>query len=123
MYSFYVNTEGVGEAAEGIPGRVRGRAYEANLDMMAEYDFKNPARAALAGRQRREAARLLARDHARRLRARPRPLRRGVGEEPSFKKIYEPWRKFRDELTLWHSVAEQTYSSFIQSPADARGTR
>ena len=33
-------------------------------------------------------------------------------KNPSFKKIYEPWLKFREDINLWHRVAEQTYTTF-----------
>ena len=30
-----------------------------------------------------------------------------------FKKIYEPWKKFRDDQILWFRVAEQNFDSFM----------
>jgi TRAP-type mannitol/chloroaromatic compound transport system substrate-binding protein len=33
-------------------------------------------------------------------------------KNPSFKKIYEPWKKFRAEQLLWNRVAENTLASF-----------
>jgi TRAP-type mannitol/chloroaromatic compound transport system substrate-binding protein len=30
-----------------------------------------------------------------------------------FKKVYEPWRKFRDEQILWSRVAEQNFDQFM----------
>jgi TRAP-type mannitol/chloroaromatic compound transport system substrate-binding protein len=35
-----------------------------------------------------------------------------AAKNPSFKKIYESWRKFRADILVWHRVAEQTYSTF-----------
>jgi TRAP-type mannitol/chloroaromatic compound transport system substrate-binding protein len=32
---------------------------------------------------------------------------------PKFKKIYEPWKKFRDEDILWFRVAEQNFDQFM----------
>jgi TRAP-type mannitol/chloroaromatic compound transport system substrate-binding protein len=34
------------------------------------------------------------------------------GKFPEFKKIYEPWRKFRDDQFLWWRVAEGSYDNF-----------
>jgi TRAP-type mannitol/chloroaromatic compound transport system substrate-binding protein len=36
-------------------------------------------------------------------------------KNPAWKKIYEPWKKFRDEEFLWHRVAEQTLATFLYS--------
>ena len=33
-------------------------------------------------------------------------------KNPAFKKLYVPWLKFREDINLWHRVAEQTYSTF-----------
>jgi TRAP-type mannitol/chloroaromatic compound transport system substrate-binding protein len=32
-----------------------------------------------------------------------------------FRKIYEPWSRFRDEQYLWFRVAEHTYDNFVYS--------
>ena len=44
---------------------------------------------------------------------------------PKFKKVYEPWKKFRDEEILWFRVAEQNFDQFMatvsqQSAAPAK---
>jgi TRAP-type mannitol/chloroaromatic compound transport system substrate-binding protein len=33
-------------------------------------------------------------------------------KSPEFKKIYEPWKKFRDDQYLWWRVAENTFDAF-----------
>ena len=33
-------------------------------------------------------------------------------KNPSFKKIYDAWKPFRDEQYLWFRVAELTYENF-----------
>jgi TRAP-type mannitol/chloroaromatic compound transport system substrate-binding protein len=35
-----------------------------------------------------------------------------ASKNPAWKKIYEPWKKFRSEEFLWHRVAEYTYENF-----------
>ena len=35
-----------------------------------------------------------------------------AAKNAAFKKIYEPWKKFRDEQYLWFRVAEQTLDNF-----------
>ena len=36
-----------------------------------------------------------------------------AAKNAAFKKIYEPWRKNRDEEFLWFSVAERTFDDFM----------
>ncbi|ALG71265.1 ABC transporter substrate-binding protein [Azospirillum thiophilum] len=86
--------------------------FEANLTMNAKYDAENPAalRRLVAGG------------------AQLRPFPRDVMEacykaatelyeetaktNPKFAKIYEPWKKFRDEEYLWFRVAENSFDNF-----------
>ena len=32
---------------------------------------------------------------------------------PKFRKVYEPWKRFRDEQVLWFRVAEQNFDNFM----------
>ena len=84
-----------------------------------------PGGAEAAGRRRRAAAAVPARDHGRVLQGGERGVRGDRGEEPEFKKIYEPWKKFRDEQMLWFRVAEKTLRQLHglgHASAPARGT-
>ena len=36
-------------------------------------------------------------------------------KNPRFKKVYEPWKAFRDEQVLWFRVAEQNFDGFMAS--------
>ena len=115
MYSFYVAQKEWDKLPKEYQAAFEAAAAEANIDMMAEYDFKNPA--ALRS--------LIAKGV--KLHAFPTDVLKAAqdasfdlyeeesAKNPSFKKIYEPWKKFRDEIYLWHRVAEQTYSTFVQT--------
>ena len=82
---------------------------------MAEYDFKNP-----------QALQRLVKNGVR-LHAYSTELMRAAqkasfelyeeeaGKNPAWKKIYEPWKKFRNDEFLWHRVAEQTLVQFMYS--------
>jgi TRAP-type mannitol/chloroaromatic compound transport system substrate-binding protein len=121
MYSFYVNVKEWEKLPKEYQAAFEAAAYEANLDMMAQYDFKNPRalRSLVANgvklhafsteimKASYDAAHALYEDES--------------AKNPSFKKIYEPWRAFRDEINLWHSVAEQNYANFIAAQRRARG--
>ena len=113
MYSFYVNTKTWEALPKDYQAAFEAAAAEANSDMMAEYDFKNPA-----------ALRRLVGSGVK-LHAYPLPLmkaaqdaafdlyREEADKNPSFKKIYESWSKFRGEVMLWHRFAEHTYANFV----------
>ena len=37
----------------------------------------------------------------------------------AFKKVFEPWKKFRDEEVLWFSVAENRFDNFMSTATRA----
>ena len=63
MYSLFVNIKEWEKLPKEYQAALEAACYEANIDMMAEYDFKNPAGAGAAGEERRQAARLFAGNH------------------------------------------------------------
>ena len=92
-------------------------AADCNGEMMARYDQQNPValrRLVAAGTQ---------------LRPYPREVMNAAwkathelydefsAKNPKFKKVYEPWKAFRDEQFLWFRVAEQTYENFAFTAA------
>jgi TRAP-type mannitol/chloroaromatic compound transport system substrate-binding protein len=38
-----------------------------------------------------------------------------AAKNPSFKKIYESWKRFRGDITLWHGTAESAMQNFLSS--------
>ena len=83
------------------------------LHMMAEYDFKNPL--ALA-RLLKNGVKLHAYSTAIMKEAQKAAFdlyEEESGKNPAFKKIYEPWKKFRREQFQWNRVAEHTLSNFM----------
>ena len=121
MYSFYVNTKAWDALPKDYQAAFAAAAAEANIDMMAEYDFKNPqALRRLVGngvKLHAYSTDLLraAQDTAFDLYAEE------ADKNPAFRKIYEPWSKFRREVMLWHRVAEQTYTNFVLNNTPKRG--
>ena len=87
--------------------------YEANVDMLAKYDALNP------GALRKLVA------NGVQLRPFPRDIMQAswraanevfdetAAKNPSFKKVYDSWRKFRDDDVLWFRVAEQNFDNFM----------
>ena len=115
MYSFYVNMKEWEKLPKEYQAAFEAAAAEANIDMMAEYDFKNPkALKSLVSKgvklhaytpELMKAAQIAAFEL----------YDQESAKNPSFKKIYVPWRAFRDEVMLWHRVAEKTYADFVAS--------
>ena len=115
QYTFYVNTKEWEKLPKEYQAAFEAAAYEANLDMVAEYDFKNPkALKSLIGKGVKlhaystdimKAAQTAAYDL----------YDEEAAKNPAFKKIYVPWRAFREELMLWHRVAEFTYTNFVSN--------
>ncbi|MCA0187290.1 MAG: ABC transporter substrate-binding protein, partial [Proteobacteria bacterium] len=42
-----------------------------------------------------------------------------AASNPKFKKIYEAWKKFRDEQLQWFAVAENRFDNFMQAARSA----
>jgi TRAP-type mannitol/chloroaromatic compound transport system substrate-binding protein len=38
-----------------------------------------------------------------------------AAKNPSFKKIYESWKKFRADSTTWHGTAESAMQNFLSN--------
>ena len=113
MYSFYVGSKAWEALPKDYQAAFEASAAEANIDMMAKYDFKNPpALRRLVG-------------NGVKLHAYPNDLMKAAqdaafdlyaeeaAKNPAFRKMYEPWIKFRGEVMLWHRFAEHAYSSFV----------
>ncbi len=83
--------------------------------MLAEYDMKNPG-----------ALRKLVAGGAQ-LRAFPRDIMQASynaafdiyddlnQKNPKWRKIFEPWNKYREEQLLWFRVAEKNFDDFVMS--------
>ena len=120
MYSFYVNQKAWDTLPKEYQAAFEAAAAEANIDMMSEYDFKNPtALRRLVGngvKLHAYSAEMMraAQDAAFDLYAEE------ADRNPAFRKIYESWLKFRGEVMLWHRFAEQTYTNFVANNVPKR---
>jgi TRAP-type mannitol/chloroaromatic compound transport system substrate-binding protein len=113
MYSMYVNIKEWEKLPKQYQEALTSACAECNIDMMAEYDYKNPialqslikngVKLQSYSTDIMKAASAAAFDM----------YEEEAGKNPSFKKIYEPWKKFRNDQMLWNKVAEQTLMSFM----------
>jgi len=110
--SFMVNSKDWEKLPAAYKAAFEVASAEANLHMLAEYDAKNPA---ALGRLIRSGAKLhpfpkdvmeAALNEANKLYAEE------AAKNPSFKKIYEPWKRFRNDQFQWFRVAELSYANF-----------
>ena len=117
MYSLYVNTKEWEKLPKEYQAAIEVASYEANADMMAKYDFKNL-----------DALERLVKNGVK-LHAFTNDMMKAAqtaayelyeeesGKNPAWKKLYEPWKKFRAREFLWHRAAEFSYESFVYNNA------
>lgn len=90
-------------------------AYEANLNMLAQYDALNQeaiARLIASGTQ-------LTRYSDDILKAAQKQAfalyEENADQSASFKQLYEPWKKFRKQINQWHRTNEASFTSFVMT--------
>lgn len=110
--SFLVNAKDWARLPAAYQAAFEVAAAEANLHMLAQYDAKNPA---ALGRLIRAGTKLhpfpqdilLAA-----LKATQQLYAEEAAKNSAFKKIYEPWSRFRNDQFQWFRVAELSYANF-----------
>jgi TRAP-type mannitol/chloroaromatic compound transport system substrate-binding protein len=118
----FVNVKAWNELPKEYQAILEAACYEANVDMVAKYDALNPPalrRLVASGVQLRPFPReiMLAS-----WKAANEVFDETAASNPRFKKVYEPWRKFRDEQILWSRVAEQNFDQFMAAASQQSGT-
>jgi TRAP-type mannitol/chloroaromatic compound transport system substrate-binding protein len=113
--SFYVNIKEWEKLPAEYKAALECASYECHVMMQAEYDAKNPA--ALA-RLLKNGAKL--HNFSKEIMDASYKTANAVMEEEAaknakFKKIYEPWKRFRQDQNQWASVAEATMQNYLIS--------
>ena len=111
--SFYVNQKEWDKLPKQYQAAIEAASYECHVSMQADYDAKNPA--ALA-RLLKNGAKLhyFSRqilDEA--LRVSTQVMEEEAAANARFKKIYEPWKRFKNDQNMWASVAESTMQAYL----------
>ncbi len=110
--SFLINAKAWAKLPATYQAAFEVATAEANLHMLAQYDAENPAalgRLVRAGTKLRpfpQDIMLAALKVANQLYAEE------SAKNPAFKKIYEPWNRFRNDQFQWFRVAELSYANF-----------
>jgi TRAP-type mannitol/chloroaromatic compound transport system substrate-binding protein len=111
--SFYVNSGKWNELPEAYKQAFETVCAEANVNMLAEYDSKNPL--ALM-RLVRQGVKLHAFPKDLMLAARDAAFHLydvEAAKNPDFARIYGEWKKFRETQIQWFRVAESSYENFL----------
>ncbi len=96
---------------------IESACAHANVDMVAKYDAVNAAalrRLVASGAQLRPFPREVLAEAWKAAHAIYDDLAR---TNPKFGRVYESWRRFRDEQFLWFRVAENSYENFAFTAA------
>jgi TRAP-type mannitol/chloroaromatic compound transport system substrate-binding protein len=116
-FSFYINIKEWEKLPKEYQAAIEVATYEAHVVMQAEYDARNPA----------ALARLL--KNGVKLRNFPKDtmdacykaatevMNEEAAKNAKFAKIYEPWKRFRQDQNQWASVAEATMQNYLISAA------
>ncbi len=111
--SFYVNRKEWDKLPKEYQNALEVATYEAHLAMQAMYDARNPA----------ALARLM--KNGTKLRTFSMPIldacykatlaviEEEAAKNPKFKKVLDPWRRFRQDQNQWYSVAESPVQSYL----------
>lgn len=112
--SLYVNQKQWDALPKEYKAILEDACAYANTDMQAEYDAKNPLalkKLVATGTQLRPfSPEIMAAAH----KAAFELYDETAATNPKFKKVYDAWRKFRDDQILWFGVAESRYDNFLQ---------
>jgi TRAP-type mannitol/chloroaromatic compound transport system substrate-binding protein len=109
----FVNTKAWADLPKDYQAILEAACFEANVDMVAKYDAVNPPalrRLVANGVQLRPFSREIMQAC---YKATIEVNDETAAKNDKFRKIYESWKKFRDEEILWFRVAEQNFDTFM----------
>lgn len=110
---FFVDKRRWEQLPKAYQAIMQAAASHANVDMLAEYDAKNPAalkRLVGGGAQLRAFSQEIMEAT---YKAAHELYDEISGRNPDFKKLYESYRAFRNEEYLWFQVAEYAFDNFM----------
>jgi TRAP-type mannitol/chloroaromatic compound transport system substrate-binding protein len=113
--SFYVGLKEWDKLPREYQAALEVATYEAHVVMQAEYDAKNPAalaRLIKAGAKLNYFSKPIM-DAA--YKASMQVMDEEAAQNAKFRKIYEPWKRFRQDQNMWASVAEAQMQNYLIS--------
>ena len=113
--SFYVGIKEWEKLPKEYQYALEAATYEAHVVMQAEYDAKNPAALArlLKGgvKLRYFSKEIMEACY----KASNEVMEEEAAKNAKFRKVYEPWKRFRQDQNQWFSVAEAPMQNFMSS--------
>jgi TRAP-type mannitol/chloroaromatic compound transport system substrate-binding protein len=109
----FVNIKAYQDLPKEYQAVLEGACYEANVDMMAKYDALNPA-----ALKKLIGAGVKLQPFSNEILAACSKATNEVYDEiaeknAKFKKIYEPWKTFRNDQVSWFQVSENRFDNFM----------
>ena len=117
--SLYVNHKQWASLPKDYQVILEAACAQAHSDMQARYDAKNPAamkRLIAGGTQLRPFSREIMMAS---YKAAHEVYAEMSAKNPKFKKVYVPWKAFRDQEVEWFSIAETSFDNFMEAEARA----
>lgn len=118
--SFYVGIKEWEKLPKEYQAAIEAATYEAHVTMQAQYDARNPAalaRLLKSGTKLRYFSReVMDASWA----AANEVYDEEAAKNAKFKKIYDQWRRFRQDQNQWFSVAEAQMQNYMVSPGQRR---
>ncbi|MES2126838.1 MAG: TRAP transporter substrate-binding protein [Pseudomonadota bacterium] len=111
--SLYINIKEWEKLPKEYQNAVEAAAYEAHVVMQAEYDHKNPialARLLKGGTKLRSFSKEIM-DAC--YKAAHEVMEEEAAKNAKFKKVYEPWKRYRQDQNTWASVAEAPMQNYL----------
>ncbi|OWW22023.1 TRAP transporter substrate-binding protein [Noviherbaspirillum denitrificans] len=111
--SFYIGIKEWEKLPKEYQAAIEAASYEAHVVMQAEYDAKNPpalARLLKNGVKLRQFNREIMDACSK---AANEVMDEEAAKNAKFKKIYEPWKRFRQDQNQWFSVAELPLQNYM----------
>jgi TRAP-type mannitol/chloroaromatic compound transport system substrate-binding protein len=112
-FSFYVGIKEWEKLPKEYQAALEVATYEAHVVMQAEYDAKNPA---ALGRLLKNGVKLrtFSKDILNGCYAAAQDvMKEEAAKNAKFKKVYEPWSRFRADQNMWASVSEATMQQYL----------
>ncbi len=113
--SFYVNIKEWEKLPAQYQAAIEAASYECHVVMQADYDSKNPlalARLIKNGAKLHYFSKPIL-DEAYKVSA--AVMEEEAVRNPQFRKVYEPWKRFRNDQNTWASVAEHAMQNYLIS--------
>ena len=113
--SFYVNAAQWAKLPKDYQAALEAASYECHVSMQASYDARNPAALARLLKNGAKLAYFSRPILEEAYRISTQVMEEEAARNPRFGRIYQPWKRFRNDQNMWASVAEASMQNFLIS--------